>query len=91
MFGAKRALGVVAALGLCSAPFALSSARADEAPRSLPSPQVDETPAGTGLETAVLSGGCFWGVQGVFEHVKGVHRVVSGYWAAPATRRITRT
>jgi peptide-methionine (S)-S-oxide reductase len=31
------------------------------------------------LQTAVLSGGCFWGVQGVFEHVKGVQKVVSGY------------
>jgi len=31
------------------------------------------------LETAVLAGGCFWGVEGVFEHVKGVQGVVSGY------------
>jgi peptide-methionine (S)-S-oxide reductase len=31
------------------------------------------------LETAVLAGGCFWGVEGVFEHVKGVQNVVSGY------------
>jgi peptide-methionine (S)-S-oxide reductase len=31
------------------------------------------------LQTAVLSGGCFWGVQGVYEHVKGVQKVVSGY------------
>jgi len=31
------------------------------------------------LETAVLAGGCFWGVEGVFEHVKGVRDVVSGY------------
>jgi peptide-methionine (S)-S-oxide reductase len=31
------------------------------------------------LQTAVLSGGCFWGVQGVYEHVKGVEKVVSGY------------
>lgn len=30
-------------------------------------------------ETAVLAGGCFWGVEGVFEHVKGVRKVVSGY------------
>jgi peptide-methionine (S)-S-oxide reductase len=30
-------------------------------------------------ETAVLAGGCFWGVEGVFEHVKGVRNVVSGY------------
>jgi len=31
------------------------------------------------LQTAVLAGGCFWGVEGVFEHVKGVREVVSGY------------
>jgi peptide-methionine (S)-S-oxide reductase len=37
-------------------------------------------PAGPGtLQTAVLSGGCFWGTQGVFEHVKGVHQVLAGY------------
>ena len=30
-------------------------------------------------ETAVLAGGCFWGVQGVFQHVRGVTRAVSGY------------
>lgn len=32
-----------------------------------------------GKETAVLAGGCFWGVDGVFKHVKGVEKVVSGY------------
>ena len=31
------------------------------------------------LEQAVLAGGCFWGMEGVFEHVKGVRNVVSGY------------
>ncbi|MGA7825631.1 MAG: peptide-methionine (S)-S-oxide reductase MsrA, partial [Steroidobacteraceae bacterium] len=31
------------------------------------------------LETAVLAGGCFWGMQGVFEHVRGVRRVLAGY------------
>jgi peptide-methionine (S)-S-oxide reductase len=37
-------------------------------------------PAGSGsLQTAVLAGGCFWGTQGVFEHVKGVRRVLAGY------------
>jgi len=47
---------------------------------NIPGPAVDE-PVGTPgtHETAVLAGGCFWGVQGVFEHVKGVQRAVSGY------------
>jgi peptide-methionine (S)-S-oxide reductase len=35
--------------------------------------------AASGLQTAVFAGGCFWGVEGVFEHVKGVRNVVSGY------------
>ena len=37
------------------------------------------TAAAARSETAVLAGGCFWGVEGVFEHVKGVRSVVSGY------------
>jgi peptide-methionine (S)-S-oxide reductase len=38
-----------------------------------------DPPSPGGVQTAVLSGGCFWGVQGVFEHVKGVRQVLSGY------------
>ena len=45
----------------------------------VPAPVLDEPASTAGSETAVLSGGCFWGVQGVFEHVKGVSRAVSGY------------
>lgn len=45
-----------------------------------PAPLVDEpAPASGASETAVLAGGCFWGVQGVFQHVKGVTRAESGY------------
>jgi peptide-methionine (S)-S-oxide reductase len=51
----------------------------------LPAPTVDEgTPPAGKMETAVLSGGCFWGVQGVFQHVKGVKQVYSGYSGGPA-------
>ncbi|MET0698841.1 MAG: peptide-methionine (S)-S-oxide reductase MsrA [Mycobacterium sp.] len=47
---------------------------------AVPAPAVDEpVPAGASTETVVLAGGCFWGVQGVFEHVKGVTRAESGY------------
>jgi peptide-methionine (S)-S-oxide reductase len=56
-------------------------AYSDERIQVVPAPALDE-PASTTpgrSETAVLAGGCFWGVQGVFEHVKGVRRVVSGY------------
>lgn len=46
----------------------------------LPDPVVDIPLTGeSGTQTAVLAGGCFWGVEGVFEHVKGVTRVESGY------------
>ncbi|HEY1630052.1 MAG TPA: peptide-methionine (S)-S-oxide reductase MsrA [Rhizomicrobium sp.] len=55
-----------------------TSACADQTPRALPAPVVDEHSTAA-TETAVLAGGCFWGVQGVFEHVKGVTQVVSGY------------
>lgn len=47
-------------------------------PVRVPAPLVDET-ARSGTETAVFAGGCFWGVQGVFQHVKGVKSAVSGY------------
>jgi len=48
--------------------------------RGIPVPAVD-TPAAEvkTSEVAVLAGGCFWGLQGMFQHVKGVTRVVAGY------------
>jgi peptide-methionine (S)-S-oxide reductase len=52
---------------------------AAEAPVNVPPPTVDNPKEPGALQTAVLSGGCFWGVQGVFEHVKGVQKVISGY------------
>ena len=45
---------------------------------TIPAPAIDETASG-GSETAVFAGGCFWGVQAVFEHVKGVESAVAGY------------
>lgn len=45
---------------------------------SAPAPLVDAAATGK-LEQAVFAGGCFWGVEGVFSHVKGVQKVVSGY------------
>ena len=56
-------------------PFAHSG----EPPVRIPAPTVDEHDVSAHTETAVLAGGCFWGVQGVFEHVKGVTQVASGY------------
>jgi peptide-methionine (S)-S-oxide reductase len=50
-----------------------------ETARMVPPPAVDETALAASAETTVLAGGCFWGVQGVFQHVKGVTAAVSGY------------
>jgi peptide-methionine (S)-S-oxide reductase len=56
----------------CSAGFARSQ------PVVLPDPKVD-VPAAKGEQTAVFAGGCFWGVEAVFDHVRGVRSAVSGY------------
>ena len=50
-----------------------------EAPVIIAPPAVDNPKAAGPAQTAVLAGGCFWGVQGVFEHVRGVKKVVAGY------------
>ena len=56
------------------------AARAAEKATPIPPPVIDEMRAGGGkLETAVVAGGCFWGVQAVFQHVQGVENAVSGY------------
>lgn len=66
--------GIVAVAGaLVLAP----SLKAEGAVR-VPAPVADEHPRGAS-ETAVFAGGCFWGVQGVFQHVEGVTSAVSGY------------
>ena len=44
-----------------------------------PTPDAKNVTPATGLQTAVFAGGCFWGVEAVFEHVKGVIDVKSGY------------
>ena len=53
---------------------------------TIPGPTVDQpAPVAGSSETAVLAGGCFWGVQGVFQHVKGVSQAVSGYAGGDAS------
>jgi len=47
--------------------------------QAVPEPVLDPPAKSAGLQTAVFAGGCFWGVEAVFEHVKGVRDVVSGY------------
>jgi peptide-methionine (S)-S-oxide reductase len=50
-----------------------------EAPVIIAAPTVDNSKAAGAPQTAVLAGGCFWGVQGVFQHMRGVQKVVAGY------------
>ncbi|MFZ0790181.1 MAG: peptide-methionine (S)-S-oxide reductase MsrA [Chromatiaceae bacterium] len=74
----RTTLGIgLAALTLAAA-ILLALGSAPRAAGALPDPSLDE-PAAPGSQTAVLAGGCFWGVEGVFEHVTGVSEVVSGY------------
>jgi peptide-methionine (S)-S-oxide reductase len=47
--------------------------------RVVPAPAIDVQPGTRSTEVAILAGGCFWGVQGVYQHVKGVTSAVSGY------------
>ena len=53
-------------------------AQAAEPATVVPAPAID-APADTDTQTVVLAGGCFWGVQAVFQHTKGVTQVLSGY------------
>jgi peptide-methionine (S)-S-oxide reductase len=66
------AMGALIALALTFAGYAGA-----ETAKLVPAPA--QEPAETGMQTLVVSGGCFWGVQGVFQHVKGVESAVSGY------------
>lgn len=72
------AIGIVGILfASFSHPGPPRAARA--AATSLPTPTVDEPLAPGAPRTVVLAGGCFWGVQGVYQHVNGVTQAVSGY------------
>ena len=84
----RTLLGLLAAgaIGQCSA-FSLGGA---EEAVIIPPPTLDEVTQAHS-ETAVFAGGCFWGVQGVFQHGKGVKNAVSGYaGGAAGTARYER-
>jgi len=75
---------VLAVVGLaataCLVRHPVMPAASGTAPSAIPAPAVDEPATGRPkAETAVLAGGCFWGVQGVYQHVKGVNAAESGY------------
>jgi peptide-methionine (S)-S-oxide reductase len=67
-----------AALGALALSAALAPLQASEDAVVIPAPVVD-LQAADGVQTAVIAGGCFWGVQGVFQHTVGVVNALSGY------------
>src|SRR5438067_254653 len=68
------------AFALVAALFAAFSPAAEGSGSLLPKPALDAPHAtASGQQTSVLAGGCFWGIQAVFQHVKGVTNAVSGY------------
>src|SRR5436190_4529200 len=74
-FETKKILAGVAVIT-----FGLSCGVRADANRQIPAPSADASVAeATGPQVAVLAGGCFWGLQGMFEHVRGVTKVVAGY------------
>jgi peptide-methionine (S)-S-oxide reductase len=72
----RRSLAALLAATIFS--LGVCAARAAEDAVVIPPPAVDEA-AGPGTETAIFAGGCFWGVQGVYQHTAGVLNAVSGY------------
>lgn len=77
----RKPRAVFACLALLAAALLLwhSPLFGAEPPVIIAPPVLDNPKAPGPLQVAVLSGGCFWGVQGVFEHVRGVKKVVAGY------------
>ena len=77
---AARAIAAFAgATALVVGLFHVERGVAAEAAVRIPGPTADETANASGMQTAVFAGGCFWGVQGVFQRVAGVSQAVSGY------------
>jgi peptide-methionine (S)-S-oxide reductase len=75
----KHTTRLSAALLLASGIALFSSTSRAEEGITIPAPAEDVVPGHEATETAVLAGGCFWGVQGVFQHVEVVKNAVSGY------------
>src|SRR6201996_3249603 len=79
-FWRVSAAAVAAAFTLYLAvPLGMTAAKGADIDQRLPAPVLDEQAKGSGTETLIVAGGCFWGVQGVFQHVRGVVNAVSGY------------
>ena len=76
---ASRLLSACASLLLVTGAGWIIATRGAVAPAVVPAPAVDNPMQHGQPQSAVLAGGCFWGMQGVFEHVRGVRGVLAGY------------
>ena len=75
-----KRLRFVRSVAFMSFVLACAMASSQEAPPTvIPPPKVDDSSGSNTLQKAVLAGGCYWGTQGIFQHVKGVKRVVAGF------------
>ncbi|MDB5624835.1 MAG: peptide-methionine (S)-S-oxide reductase [Tardiphaga sp.] len=74
----RFSIGAATAASIAIVTFAAAPLFAAEEAVVIPAPAMD-VESSTGMQTAVLAGGCFWGVQGVFQHTAGVANAVSGY------------
>lgn len=74
----SKFLGPVAAVAIAGIALWNMPLRAAESAVEIPAPAVD-APAQSGLQKAVLAGGCFWGIQAVYQHTDGVKQAISGY------------
>ena len=74
----NKTILAISAAALAGVVALQSGAASAERAVVIPAPAVD-VPATPGLQTAVLAGGCFWGMEAVFEHVRGVKSVTAGY------------
>lgn len=79
IIGGAAAIAAIAALTLPG-----PATRADAAVVVIPAPEIN-VPRTGGTQVAVLAGGCFWGMEAVFQHVDGVQSVVSGYAGGSAS------
>jgi peptide-methionine (S)-S-oxide reductase len=73
-----KVLAIAVLVAIATGTWMATSIAAEKAVK-LPAPAFDTAAATSGPQTAVFAGGCFWGVQGVFQHTQGVLNAVSGY------------
>jgi peptide-methionine (S)-S-oxide reductase len=77
-FLTRNAMVIAVVIAAAAGTWIANSAAAEKAVK-LPAPAFDAPAASQGPQTAVFAGGCFWGVQAVFQHTQGVLNAVSGY------------